>query len=85
MTLRYFDLRPLDYLTKELSALWWLYVLHGLGLILLSIAVVIFPELLAILAASFFVAVGSVLLMLAWRVRRVKQGYVTFKHHLLEV
>lgn len=85
MTLRYFDLRPLDYLTKELSALWWFYVVQGLGLILLGIAVVIFPELLAILAASFFIAVGSVLLILAWRVRRVKQGYATFKQHLLAV
>ena len=84
MALHYFDLRPLDYVTKELSALWWLYLLQGFGLVLLGIAVVIFPELLAILAASFFIAVGIVLLMLAWRVRRVKRGYETFKQQLVE-
>jgi len=83
MTMRYFDLRPLDYLTKELSALWLFYLLQGLGLILLGIAVVIFPELLAILAASVFIAIGIVLLMLAWRVRRVKRGYDTFKQQIL--
>jgi uncharacterized membrane protein HdeD (DUF308 family) len=84
MAVRYWDLRPLDYLTKELSALWWLYLLQGIGLILLGIAVVLLPELLTILAASFLIAVGSVLLLLAWRVRRVKRGYETFKQQLVE-
>ncbi len=84
MALHYFELRLLDYVTKELSALWWLYLLQGIGLVLLGIAVVIFPELLAILAASFFIAVGIVLLMLAWRIRRVKRGYEMFKQQLVE-
>ncbi len=83
--MRYFDLRPIEFLTKELSALWWFYLLQGLGLILLGIAIVVFPELLAILAASFFIAVGVSVLMLAWRVRRVKRGYETFKQQILEV
>ncbi len=83
MSLRYFDLRPFDFLTKELSALWWFYLLQGIGLILLGIAIVIFPELLAILAASFFIAVGISVLMLAWRVRRVQRGYETFKQQIL--
>ncbi len=83
MSLRYFDLRPFDFLTKELSALWWFHLLQGIGLILLGIAIVIFPELLAILAASFFIAVGISVLMLAWRVRRVQRGYETFKQQIL--
>lgn len=82
--MRYFDLRPIEFLTKELSALWWFYLLQGLGLILLGIAIVVFPELLAILAASFFIAVGVSVLMLAWRVGRVKRGYETFKQQILE-
>ncbi len=85
MSLRYFDLRPLDYLTKELSALWWFYLLQGIGLILLGIAVVIFPQLLAILAASCFIAVGSDLLVLAWRVQQVKRRYESYKHHILKI
>ncbi len=48
-------------------------------MILLDIAVVVFPELLAILAASFLIAVDSILLLLAWHIRRVSLGYETFR------
>ncbi len=84
LTIRYFDLRPLDYLTAELSVLWWFFLLQGFALILLGIAVIIFPQLLAILAAAFFIAIGIVLLTFAWRVRRVKQGYEHIKRQILE-
>lgn len=84
MALRYFDLRPLESLTHELSALWWFYLLQGIGLILLGIAIVVFPELLAILAASFFMAIGSILLLLARRVRRVSGRYETFREQILD-
>ena len=83
-TTRYFDLRPLDYVTHELSALWWLYLLQGLALIAFGIAVVIWPQLLAILVGAFFMAVGMVLLTLAWRVRRVRSSYERFKPQVLE-
>jgi uncharacterized membrane protein HdeD (DUF308 family) len=84
MNARYFDLRPLDYLTAELSALWWFYLSQGLALVLLGIAVIIWPDLLAVLAAAFFIAIGVVLITLGWRVRRVKRGYETFKRTILE-
>jgi uncharacterized membrane protein HdeD (DUF308 family) len=84
MSVRYVDLRPLDYLTAELSALWWFYLSQGLALILLGIAVIIWPQLLAVLAAAFFIAIGAVLIMLGWRIRRVKRSYEQFKHSLLE-
>lgn len=84
MTTRYIDLRPLDHLTRELSALWWLYLTQGLALILLGILVLIWPELLAVLAAAFFVAIGVVLLTLGWRVRQVKRSYERFKRSLLD-
>ena len=84
MNTRYFDLRPLDYLTAELSALWWFYLSQGLALILLGIAVIIWPDLLAVLAAAFFIAIGVVLITLGWRVRRVKRSYETFKRTILE-
>ena len=58
---------------------WWFFLLQGLALILLGIAVVIWPQLLAILAAAFFVAVGLLLLAAAWRIRRVKRGYERIK------
>jgi uncharacterized membrane protein HdeD (DUF308 family) len=84
MNARYFDLRPLDYLTAELSALWWFYLSQGLALVLLGIAVIIWPDLLAVLAAAFFIAIGVVLITLGWRVRRVKRSYETFKRTILE-
>ncbi|HWQ15499.1 MAG TPA: hypothetical protein VNL77_22045 [Roseiflexaceae bacterium] len=84
MNARYFDLRPLDHLTAELSALWWFYLSQGLALILLGIAVIVWPDLLAVLAAAFFIAIGVVLITLGWRVRRVKRSYETFKRTILE-
>jgi uncharacterized membrane protein HdeD (DUF308 family) len=84
MSTRYFDLRPLDYVTAELSALWWLYLSQGLALILLGIAVIIWPDLLAILAAAFFIAIGILLITIGWRVRRVKRGYEALKRAILE-
>lgn len=84
MSTRYFDLRPLDYVTAELSALWWLYLSQGLALILLGIAVIIWPDLLAILAAAFFIAIGILLITIGWRVRRVKRGYESLKRAILE-
>ncbi len=84
MSTRYFDLRPLDYVAAELSALWWFYLSQGVALILLGIAVVIWPELLTFLAAAFFIAIGIVLITLGWRVRRVKRGYEDLKRSILE-
>jgi len=77
------DCRPFDYLTAELSALWWFYLSQGLALIALGIAVIIWPELLALLAAAFFIAIGSVLLVLGWRVRQVKRRYELFKRSFI--
>ena len=76
--MRPFDLHPLDFIRNELSALWWWYVWQGAGLILLGIAVIVWPEFLTILAASFLIAAGSTLLLFAWRVRRIKRRYNTF-------
>ncbi|MGC8950681.1 hypothetical protein [Chloroflexus sp.] len=77
------DFRPFDYLTAELAALWWFYLSQGLALIALGVAVIIWPELLAYLAAIFFIAIGVVLLVLGWRVRQVKRRYELFKQSFL--
>ncbi len=74
-----FDLGPRDYVREELSTLWWLYICKAVSLILLGITIIVWPELLAILAASFLIAAGSVLLLLAWRVRRIKRRYKTYR------
>lgn len=77
------DFRPFDYLTAELSALWWFYLSQGFALIALGVAVIIWPELLAFLAAAFFIAIGMVLLVLGWRVRQVKRRYEQFKRSFI--
>lgn len=77
------DFRPFDYITPELSALWWFYLSQGIALIALGVAVIVWPELLAFLAAAFFIAIGIVLLVLGWRVRQVKRRYELFKRSFL--
>lgn len=77
------DFRPFDYITAELSALWWFYLSQGVALVALGVAVIVWPELLAYLAAVFFIAIGVVLLVLGWRVRQVKRRYELFKRSFL--
>lgn len=81
--MRPFDLRPFDLLRNELATLWWFYGWQGAALILLGIAVLAWPELLTILAASLLIAAGSVLLLFAWRVRRIKRRYNSY--HILTI
>ncbi len=81
---RYFDLRPLDRLIKDLSAVWWFYLLGGLALILLGIAIVIYPELLAIMIAAVFIALGLVVLARGWQVRQVKSRYERLKRDMID-
>jgi Flp pilus assembly protein TadB len=82
---RYFDLRPVDYFIKDLSALWWYYLLLGLLLILWGVAIVVWPQLLVAFVAALFILAGGTVLGLAWRVRRLQRRYQTFKRDLIGV
>ena len=82
---RYIDLRFLDYLIKDLSTLWWLYLLQGLLLITWGIAILIWPELLTALVAALFVVAGIAVLAMGWRVWWLKRRYGTMKRHILGI
>jgi uncharacterized membrane protein HdeD (DUF308 family) len=69
----------MDNFAHELSSVWWMYLLQGLSLIALGVLVFINPDILTALAAAFFIWVGLVLLMLAFRVWRFKHRYDSFK------
>ena len=80
---RYFDLRPLDLWARELNSLWWAYLILGLSLIGLGVAIVIFPQLLAILVASALIAVGVGVIGLGWQVRGARDRYRQLKCDML--
>jgi len=79
----YFDLRPVDYFIKDLSALWWYYLLLGILLVLWGIAIIVWPQLLVAFVAALFILAGLTVLGLAWRVWRLQRRYQTFKRDLI--
>ena len=80
---RYFDLRHFDFLIKDLSGLWWSYLLLGILLIVWGVAIVVWPQLLVALVAALFIVAGASVLALAWRVRQLRRRYQSFKRELI--
>ncbi len=80
---RYIDLRPVDYFINDLSALWWYYLLLGLLLVALGIAIAIWPQLLVAFVAALFIMAGLTVLGLAWRIWRLQRRYQTFKREMI--
>lgn len=48
---------------------WWLMMAPGVGLILVALAILLWPELLAYMVASVLLFIGVTLLAWSWRVR----------------
>ncbi len=82
---RYFDLRPFDYFIKDLSALWWYYLLLGFLLVMWGIAIIVWPELLVAFVAALFIMAGITVLGLAWRVWRLQRRYKSFKRDMIGI
>jgi len=82
---RYWDLRPLDYFIKDLSALWWYYLVLGLLLVLWGVAIVIWPQLLVAFVAALFILGGCTVLGISWRVWRLQRRYQSFKRDIIGV
>ena len=82
---RYVDLRPVDYFIKDLSALWWYYLLLGILLVLWGVAITVWPQLLVAFVAALFILAGFTVLGLAWRVRRMQRRYQTFKREVIGI
>jgi len=82
---RYFDLRPVDYFIKDLSALWWYYLLLGVLLVLWGVAIIVWPQLLVAFVAALFIMAGCTVLGLAWNVWRPQRRYQAIKRNLIGV
>ena len=82
---RYVDLRPVDYFIKDLSALWWFYLILGLLLVGWGVAIIIWPELLVALVAALFIMAGATVLSLAWQVWRLQRRYQAFKQEIIGI
>jgi len=82
---RYFDLRCFDFLIKDLTGLWWSYLLIGLLLVVWGIAIVIWPQLLVAFIAALFIVSGASLLAVAWRVRALRRRYQSWKRDLIGI
>lgn len=66
---------PLAAFSRDLRDLSWLYVAQGAALILLGVLILVFPDLLSILVATFLVLGGIVTLAAGWRVRRARRAF----------
>jgi uncharacterized membrane protein HdeD (DUF308 family) len=68
-----------DSYTREISSTWWLFLLEGLLLIGLGILVALMPTLLVGLVAAVFIVLGAMMLVTAFRVRRLRRRYEILK------
>lgn len=50
---------------------YWSLMLQGIALIMLAVAIIIFPALLVALAVAFFLVMGVTLVMMALKVRKL--------------
>ena len=66
---RNINLRPFERVISNLTAVWWLSLLPALSLIGFGVAILIWPELLAFLVATFLITTGTAIMAFAWRIR----------------
>ena len=52
---------------------WWLMMAPGMGFILVALAILLWPELLAYMVASVFFLVGMALIGWGWRLRSAER------------
>ena len=74
-----------DVFFNSFSYTWKHQLLQGVLFILLGIIIVLMPQLLVAMVASFFVVIGLVLIGSAWAMRRVRKQYDEFRSELFEI
>jgi Flp pilus assembly protein TadB len=55
------------------SGVWWLMMAPGMGFILVALAILLWPELLAYMVASVLLFIGVTLVAWSWRIRRAER------------
>jgi cytochrome c biogenesis protein CcdA len=76
------EIRFYDDYTDAVAAPWWMFSLLGLNFLLLGVLIVLFPQLLAYLAAAILFFNGLVLLLIAWKFWRFKKRYRQWREKL---
>jgi hypothetical protein len=54
---------------------WWLMMMPGMGFILVALAILLWPELLAYMVASVLLFIGVTLVAWSWRIRRAERQH----------
>ena len=68
-----------DSYTREISSTWWLFLLEGLCSIGFGILVAVMPTILVALVSAVFIVLGAMMLVTAFRVRRLRRRYEILK------
>ena len=68
-----------DSYTREISSTWWLFLLEGLCLIGFGILVALMPTILVALVSAVLIVLGAMMLVTAFRVRRLRRRYEILK------
>ena len=58
---------------SALGNAWWLIMAPGMGLILVALAILLWPELLAYMVAGVLLFIGVTLVAWSWRMRRAER------------
>lgn len=64
-------MKYLDEIGKTIQQVYWILILKGAVLVLLAILIVLYPPLLAVLAAAGMIIFGVLLWVLAYKVRQL--------------
>jgi hypothetical protein len=55
------------------GALWWLLMAPGIGLTVVALAIIAWPELLAYMIAGLLLFAGMTLMLWGWRIRQAER------------
>ncbi|HPB67598.1 MAG TPA: hypothetical protein PLT76_04055 [Candidatus Omnitrophota bacterium] len=67
------------------SYTWKHQLLQGVLFLLFGVVIVLLPQLLVAMVASFFVVIGLILIGSAWTMRRFRKQYDGFRSELFEI
>ena len=73
-----------DNLTGAFSSTWGAFLVQGLFLLLLGLAILIVPELLVMMVATTFLVIGAICLFLGWKTYRFRQQYRIWRDEFWE-
>lgn len=73
-----------DNFTDAIAGTWSTFLVQGLILFLLGLAILLMPQLLAAMVAATFMALGALCFVLAFQTRRVKKAYRLWRDEFWE-